>query len=86
MTDLKKMSVRFTPDQQLYIEKSAAAFNITPTEFVRRQTLGQTLAGNTCNTYAAAVEAAAQCIPGVSRTQLEWAVSKVIVTMMNPPR
>ena len=86
MSELKKISVRFTPDQQAFIDKTAAAFNITPTEFIRRQTLGQTLAGNSCNTYAAAVEAAAQCIPGVSRTQLEWAVSKVIVTMMNPPR
>ena len=86
MPELKKMSVRFTPDQQAFIDKSAAAFNITPTEFIRRQTLGLTLADTTSNAYAAAVEAAAECIPGVSRTQLEWAVSKVIVTMMANPR
>ena len=30
------------------------------------------------NTYAKAVEAAAQATPGVPRTQLEWAVSRVI--------
>ena len=80
------MSVRFTPDQQSFIDKSAAAFNITPTEFIRRQTLGINLIDSNSNAYAAAVEAAATCIPGVSRTQLEWAVSKVIVTMIANPR
>ena len=86
MSDRKKeIRVVLTDDQFDQIQQSAERHGITRAEFLRNCAINnQGKPGNVRfdrDSYAKAVEAAAQAVPGVSRAQLEWAVSRVITTI-----
>ena len=81
----KEVRVVLTDDQFDQIQQSAERHGITRAEFLRNCAISnQGKPGNVRfdrDSYAKAVEAAAQAVPGISRAQLEWAVSRVITTI-----
>ena len=81
----KEIRVVLTDDQFDQIQQSAERHGITRAEFLRNCAISnQGKPGNVRfdrDSYAKAVEAAAQAVPGISRAQLEWAVARVITTI-----
>ena len=81
----KEIRVVLTDDQFDQIAQHAERHGISRAEFLRNCAINnQGKPGNVRfdrDSYAKAVEAAAQAVPGISRAQLEHAVARVITTI-----
>ena len=81
----KEIRVILTDDQFDQIKEQSERHGISRAEFLRNCAINnQGKPGNVRfdrDSYAKAVEAAAQAVPGISRAQLEHAVARVITTI-----
>lgn len=86
---MKEVKVYFHPSDLDRINAAAQQLNTTRGQFIRQATL-KSLSSNPAiafdrHTFSKAVEAAAQAVSGIPRSQLEHAVAKVINTIASQP-
>ena len=77
---MKEVKIAFYPQQLEAIDQQAAAQGISRSQYVRERATGTTRSTPTFDrqSYLKAVEAAAQTLQGLPRTQIEHATARII--------